>query len=366
MSDKKSKKSPEAEKRNLLLQHPEIKNNARALFRNENGKTIVEEIVPRGDVKTKDAIYPRNQSDLKEEDLRNLAVCASELIDPVIFKYDPRLAKEDALVMAIRTKDGGKYEGKINASTFCLILDTMGTKKKASEEDKPAVVETQVGTGLEKIVEKNAHENNVSTSDIPVEENLMDKVALLKVKEDLLAKVAAIDVLVGVGAPETSKEAAETKPCPKCGTNVLVKTKYCVKCKAKTLGGDSSKKEEKKEPKKEKEASSEIAGITAAIDKVAGELEAMNDPELFKIAFQLDQMADVLEGKKEARTIETDPPASYMKDHFKAGLKEGDADEKSYMKSFDTDVSEEVAGVKDKKDGNAKSASSKLPYQIIK
>ena len=33
----------------LILKHPEVINSARDLFNNENGKTIVEEKVPRGD-----------------------------------------------------------------------------------------------------------------------------------------------------------------------------------------------------------------------------------------------------------------------------------------------------------------------------
>ena len=222
----------------------------------------------------------------------------------------------------------------------------------------------------------------------------MDKQALLKVKNELLAKVAAIDVLVG---PEgVVKEAAETVKCPKCGTKVLKKTGYCVKCKAKTLGKDDKdedkdedkkedkdegkkedkdegkdedkkedKEEDKDEDKKDKD-SSEISQITEALDKVAGELEQMNDPDLFKIAYQLDQMSDILEGKKEARTIETDPPRDYMSKFFKGGLHEGDGDEKSYMGTFNKDLSEEVIAVKDKKDGNVKKASEKLPYKIVK
>jgi hypothetical protein len=397
MAEKKEKK----DKRNLLLQHPEIKNNAKALFRCENGKTIVEEIVPRGDIKTKDLIYPRNQGDLKNEDLRGLAVHASSLIDPLISKYDINLAREDALHMAIRTKDGGKYDGKVNASTFSTIMNFMGSMKKAADATEaanynPAVVEVEVGTNKERIIEK---QSSIPES-IPEEVTQMTKQDLIKIKESLLAKVAAIDVLVG--GEGMAKDAAETKKCPKCGTKVLVKTGYCVKCKEKTLGKkDDDDKEDKKEDKEDKkedkkdekedkedkkedkddekddekdekkekdsaEVPEQIATITSALDKVAGELEGMNDPELFKIAYQLDQMSDILEGKKEARTLETEPSREYMSKFFKGGLREGDADEKGYMTEFNTDLTTEVEGVKDKKDGNVKRASEKLPYKIVK
>ena len=81
MAKKKDKDTPKVTKsmnkielseraKGLIKKHPELTQSARSLFRNENGKTIVEEIVNRGDIKTKDLIYPRAQGDLKDDDLR--------------------------------------------------------------------------------------------------------------------------------------------------------------------------------------------------------------------------------------------------------------------------------------------------------
>ena len=126
----------------LLSKHPEIMYNARNLFRNENGKTIVEESVPRGDPKKEEVIMPRTQDDLTDSDLREMAVFASSLVDDTLRQYDQKVAYEDALQRAIGAKDGGKYAGKVNASTFVLIMDQMGKNKKASEE-QPVTIDKE-------------------------------------------------------------------------------------------------------------------------------------------------------------------------------------------------------------------------------
>lgn len=124
------KKDVEKEKAvELLLKHPEILNNARHYFNHENGKTIIEECVPRGDLKQEDQIMPRNQGDLKDEDLRDLAKYANSIIDDVISSYDSDVAKEDALTKAIWSLGNGKYQGRVNASTYSLILEEMSKKK---------------------------------------------------------------------------------------------------------------------------------------------------------------------------------------------------------------------------------------------
>ena len=424
----------------LIKNHPELTQNARSLFRNENGKTIVEEIVDRGDIKTKDLICPRNQGDLKDDDLRGLAVYASTLIDKKIEKYDSKMAKEDALMMSIKTKDGGKYDGKVNASTFGFILGYMdGIKKTAatlSMEDDPTakyrdddipkssmpegdatvVPNTNLPTEAEPIVHKTGpgesqvlevtpeqevnvekaldtgtpqleggkgfipttvQEKIIKEEDRPVEdtpespiedtseisnnddntdittensedesleEGTMDKNMLIKEAAELQKKLDAIKVLVG-----DTKEAG-------------------VKKVEKKVEKKETKQEEKKKAKQEEKKE---ASLVDEIDSIAGDLEKSGDPELFKIAYQLDQISDILEGKKEASAIISEPDEKYMREFFKAGIKEGDADEKKYMNQFNTDNTKEVVSVKDKKDGKdtdtgtAKQASEKLPYQKI-
>lgn len=138
--------------------------------------------------------------------------------------------------------------------------------------------------------------------------------------------------------------------------------------------GEEDKKEEKKaseetpkesaeEPKETPKESAEesdltsVEGIVAEIDKVAASLEEKGGEELLKHAYQLDLVSDVLEGKKEAKALESDADEPYMKEYFRAGAREKDADE-PYMNEFNTDLTQEVAKLR------GKAASKKdLPYQ---
>jgi len=361
--------------RSLLMKHPEIAENARALFRNENGKTIVEEIVPRGDMKKKDVIYPRSQGDLKEEDMRGLAVYANSLIDKTLQAYDKAVAHEDALTKAIGSKDDGKYAGKVNANTFDLILGIMGGMKKAADEqkdeeeseeekeEKPTAVERGkelVKRQIEKTKERKpekSDEGEEPAEDETPEEGKMDKKALQEERTKLLEKAAAIDTLLDEG---TEKEAAETMKCPTCGSKVLKATKYCVKCKKKI--GEKAASEEEEGKTEETVEANDNQTIVDQIDDIAETLEKQGDFELFKIAFQLDQVSDVLQGKKEAKTLESDPDEAYMKKYFQAGLREGDADEKSYMNEFNNDNTTEVERVPGNVSVEHKKASENLPY----
>ena len=109
-----------------------------------------------------------------------------------------------------------------------------------------------------------------------------------------------------------------------------------------------------KEDKEDKEDDKDASTIISELDSIAGELEASGDFELFKMAYQLDQVADVLEGKKTATALESEPDEKYMKDAFNSKIRQKDSDEK-YMESFATDKTQEVS-----------KAYSKRPYGIVK
>jgi DNA-directed RNA polymerase subunit RPC12/RpoP len=188
-------------------------------------------------------------------------------------------------------------------------------------------------------------------------------------------KLAALQVLAGEDENEeetadaTEKEAgkAEMTKCPDCGSKVLKATSYCLKCKKKIKGGEKKKEDDKKDDKKdidkkkkEKEAAAKVA---ESLDEIAGLLESQNDPELTKLAYELDRVSDVLEGRKEASTLESDSDEPYMKQFFHAGAREIDSDE-PYMKEFNTDKSTELRDKFQKKQ-LGKDASS-FPYQIVK
>jgi len=364
-------KDEKAKAKGLLAKHPEIMYNARNLFHNENGETIIEESVPRGDEKKEDVLMPRTQSDLTDADLREMAVFASSLVDDTLKQYDQKVAYEDALQRAIGSKDGGKYAGKVNASTFALIMDSMGKKdKKASEESSEPIKET-------------------------IKEARMDKDLVMKEIEATKVKLAALEVLAGDEGVDKEAGKAEMIKCPDCGGKVLKATSYCLKCKKK-IGGEKKEdnKEDKKEDKKDekeagdppsckkcgkkhfpfkkcdgedkKEASTEktaMDGIVASLDEIAGTLEAQKDYELFKIAYQIDKVSDVLTGKKEAATLESDADEKYMREYFKAGMREGDSDEKSYMGDFNKDNTTELNNRYP--NGLGKDASA-MPYQVKK
>lgn len=198
----------------------------------------------------------------------------------------------------------------------------------------------------------------------------MDKSIIKKEIEATQMKLAALEVLAGEDGTEKEAGKGATMKCPTCGTNVLKATGYCLKCKKKIKGGDSKKeedkgekKEDKKEDKKDKKKEA-AANIVASLDEIAGLLENQNEPELLKLAYEIDKVSDVIEGKKEASTLESDSDEPFMRKFFKAGDLESDSDE-PYMKEFNTDTSAELQD-RVAKGQIGKDASVKLPYQIVK
>jgi DNA-directed RNA polymerase subunit RPC12/RpoP len=255
-------------------------------------------------------------------------------------------------------------------------MDTMGKKaKKASEETSKPI------QGVE------------------TKEACMDKGMILAELEATRVKMAALEALAGDEGMDKDAGKAEMIKCPDCGGKVLKATSYCLKCKKK-IGGEKKddkgeksedkddkkgadkeakemptcakcskkhwpfqgcgKKEDKKDDKKEKTA---MENIVESLDEIAGTLESQKDYELFKIAYQIDQVSDVLMGKKEAATLESDTDEKYMKEFFKAGMREGDSDEKSYMAAFNTDTTTEL---KDKYPKGLGKDASAMPYQVKK
>jgi hypothetical protein len=130
--DKKSLKVQPGEKdsarekaKDLLANHPEILFSVRDLFHNKNGETVIEAMVPRGDLSTEASVMPRTQYDVKNEDLHAISTHAKKIVDATMKEYDERVAMEDALTIAIATLDDGKYASKINASTYSLLMNNL-------------------------------------------------------------------------------------------------------------------------------------------------------------------------------------------------------------------------------------------------
>lgn len=346
----KKEKVKEPQKRSLLEEHPRTQRSAESYFNHENGKTIIEDRVPRGDPNPYTDFSPSTPDAVTDEDLRSLVAYASEIIDEGIYRYDPDTAYRNALDHAIHDKDGGKYAGLVNANTYGVLLKEIHQKKPGPSEktsgqnSAKAFTKTKAeSTGNKKTKESSSinnesREGSVMTKSEQIKE-LKEKLASLEA-EDLNETMAKVAEKVAVD-PEARKTFKEMM--------------------AASCGEKKSQKENKEEDVEiEVESCKKYASdeILEEMDKIASEMEESGDFNMFKMAFQLDKVADVLSGKKEAATLESDPDEKYMREYFKAGKREGDKDE-PYMSEFNTDVSHEVKKTRGKK------ASSNRPYSII-
>lgn len=356
--------------KSLLLKHPEIMHDGRHLFRNENGTTIVEEIVPRGDQGLPEIL---NQGDISDLDLKGLAQYAAKLVDPCLVRYDERVAMEDALSKAIWEKDSGMYQGKVNANTFCLVLDMMVKKvKMAAEEEDTDKEEKKPKEKKPKEKKKVIQIDEVTRKFVTPEQEAelkgdtrgeaegVSETEIQKHKKYLEKKKNE------KGSQGTEDQTDKTSPDKE---KDMDKSSALKKIEAMQSSIDELKKvlasqEEEEEEFSEKIDAGTISPIIESLDKIAGELEETGDVELMKVAFGIDTVADVLEGKKEAKVLEMDLDEKFMKGYFKGGLLEGEADEKKYMKQFDNDDSSAVEGVKNNKRRTA-SEQTKRPYTII-
>lgn len=372
MADNNKKVVKPSEKKmvqNLLMNHPEVTNNARHLFRNENGRTIIEDRVPRGDPDRKTVGQPFCQSDLTDADLRDLAKYATEIIDEGILRYDEKTAKEDALHRAIDQKDGGKYAGKVNAVTYNLLIDHVGKVAKAPVEKKAndELLEIESSKEPEEVQMSNLGELAKVAQFIAgqtPEQRLILK-AMIKEAADQNDPKRWQKTLdsIGVKAPKSKNasedEDEEEKKAKKHDEEEKdheeKETEEEKKLEEKAVEEEKEEeKEEKKEEKEEKEDEDKDASIVESLDSIASELEQSGDYDLFKVAYQIDQVTDVLEGRKTAATLESDPDEKYMREAFQSTIRQKEKDEK-YMESFSTDKTQEV-----------NKCYTKRPYGIVK
>lgn len=124
--------------RRYMDQFPEVWHNAYPYFNYDN--RVVEERVPRGDVQRP---Y-QGPDDFSDADYDVLTACAMSMVNPVLMRYSAQVAYDDALTMAIRSCDNGRFDGKINANRFKVLLRGMEArvmtakgKKDAPKKDAP-------------------------------------------------------------------------------------------------------------------------------------------------------------------------------------------------------------------------------------
>lgn len=399
--------------KSMILKHPWVTQNARSDFNHENGKTIIEEVVPRGDANQEEAIMPRTEGDLSDLDLKEIAVYATSIVDEKLADYDKTVAYEDALRKAIWSKDGGKYSGRVSSVTFALLLDQMyGLTKKAAAvsapvkkdesptgEEKSVKVEDEATTGEEKKKPKSLDEKIRSKHQDIVKkqkeqrssEACMDKKvgevitaghphgtddvewkvvkeAVINAAEDIFKKVD-MKKIEGIMKNLYKHKPNDTENAIQIGIDMLRSKKASESSTNLSDTADKTDLKQAIEAMEEKLASLKASivseeeatnPITARLDKVASVLEAQEDEELKKLAFQVDLISDVIDGKKEASVLEGDADEAFMKEHFKAGLREGDKDEKAYMKEYNTDTTKEVVKV-----ASEEKIVSKVPYQKV-
>jgi len=106
--------------RNYIGQFPETTHNAYRYF-NYDRRVFNERAETRFDAQ---ACYKGPQA-LTNDDYDTIVKYATTLKNPILVKYDPKLACEDALHIAIKSFNRGIYDGKINASKFSVLINAM-------------------------------------------------------------------------------------------------------------------------------------------------------------------------------------------------------------------------------------------------
>jgi hypothetical protein len=104
---------------NYIAQFPESVRNAYKYFNYD--RPVVEERVQRADCRPK---Y-KGPNDLTNADYDALVTYAKTKINPILAKYSPVVACEDALNLAIRSFNNGQFDGKVDANHFCVLAHAM-------------------------------------------------------------------------------------------------------------------------------------------------------------------------------------------------------------------------------------------------
>jgi len=126
--------------RNFIAQFPETTQNAYKYFNYDH--RVVDERVERGDAKPQ---Y-KDADDLTNGDYDALLGYAKTIMNPILMKYNERVAREDALHSAIRSFNNGMFDGKVNANHFNVLLANFNTGVTAAKkkEDAPDPVKLKM------------------------------------------------------------------------------------------------------------------------------------------------------------------------------------------------------------------------------
>lgn len=150
----------------FIAQFPETTNNAYKYFNYDN-RVVDERAEHRFDVQS-DFKGPEQ---LTDNDFNTIVSYAKTLINPILAKYNYRLACEDALHMAIRSYDRGIYDNKVNASKYSVLLNAMVN----ATQDKRFIVipPTTPIISKEKKLEKS---KKAPLKDRPIPKNILKRI----------------------------------------------------------------------------------------------------------------------------------------------------------------------------------------------
>ena len=303
-------KDVQTQARNLLLRHPELLHNGSHYFRNHNGETIVQEVVPRGDEGPSDV---QTQYDVSSDDVNSIIQDALKNIDVVLLRYNPGVALEDALTKIIWSKDNGKFASKVNANTFNLMLEAMTkepTVKTASDKadgkaDDDTVDKTEYEVSPGKTIEldpkQEAHvEKMTKGKETGLRHGLrrpdVDKIVELKKQEEVSDKDTAPAEDSAKSNEDTNKDKQEDLEMSKMDKKAMQEELQALSQKVAALTEALAKDETADNVDDAEKTASE--DIIEALEVIATDLENAQDPELLKVAYQIDSICDLLEGKE--------------------------------------------------------------------
>lgn len=115
---------------NFIDRFPEVRHNAYKYFNYDN--RVVDERVSRGDMPS---IY-QGPDEFSDGDYDMLVKYAKSLVNSILLKYSVRVACEDALSKAIWSFGNGRFQGKINAGRYCVLLSAMTEPRLAARKER--------------------------------------------------------------------------------------------------------------------------------------------------------------------------------------------------------------------------------------
>jgi hypothetical protein len=255
---------------NFIGQFPETTNNAYKYFNYDN--RVVNE---RAETRFDHQAQFKGPEELTNQDYDTILSYAKTLVNPILEKYSHSVACEDALMMAIRSYDRGIYDGKINASKYNVLLATMKNPQQVPVMPMMPHMAEDV-EARRKAIPKNILKR-LDITDVPLKNKLKPQ----QKNQGLFVKMPG----VGIVLDKPEKKVVEKTDKKSTEDNLLKEDAMALK---------------------------NAQQYTERLDAIAAELESIS-PEL---AYNIDVVSDVIEGKREASTLKFDADEGRYMDEF--------------------------------------------------